>query len=650
MGIIADMSAWLDDAEQAAFKPGGLTFMPSKADPQQTELVQVSDRFGNHLALVYNRQFVDTPPKTVEELIEIGRANTLDEEGNGRRKRYGLVWNYEEPYFAVPFITGSGGCLFSNEANTEPGLDTPEMVAALQLIADLQRVHHIVPRGCDYETADSLFKSGNAAMIINGDWSWGDYLASEKIDAAIAPLPIVEATGQPMGPMISPKGYSLNVNTTPAERDAAMQLVEFLTSEQSQQRAMHSLRILPSRAALYDDPLLAKDATLKASREQYDRGHLMPSGTEMRAVWDAMRPSYQAVLGGEISAEKAAAEMQSEAEQAIALLRRDDQELQGSWLWAALAAAGTVGLLYWQRGSLATLLPDMRRQPLAYMLVGPAIVLIFLTVVFPFFYNLLLSFSNMSLTHFQDWGFAGTQNYQDVLSDGQFYAVLLKTIIWTVVNVVFHVGIGILLAVALNGPIRGKAIYRVLLILPWAVPAYITALTWRSMFHLEYGAVNLLGGQLLGLPQVNWLGDATNAFIACIVANVWLGYPFMMVIALGGLQGIPQDMYEAARIDRASRWQQFRHITLPLLKPVLAPAATLGAIWTFNNLNVVWLVSNGGMPSNKTHILVSYVYKEVFNLYRYGYGAALSMLVFLILLAFCLAFLHRARATENVYG
>ncbi|QDT00806.1 extracellular solute-binding protein [Adhaeretor mobilis] len=655
MGIIADMTPWLDENARAKFKPGGLTYLPAKDGPQRDDsqnrdLVQVSDRFGNHLALVYNRKFVETPPQTVEELIEIGRRNTLDEDGNGRNERYGLVWNYEEPYFAVPFITGSGGWLFANEENTEPDLDTPQMVAALQLIDDLQRVHGIVPRGCDYETADSLFKSGNAAMIINGDWSWGDYLALERIDAAIAPLPIVTETGQPMGPMISPKGYSLNKNATPAQRDAAMQLITYLTSESSQRRALHSLRILPSRTALYDDPLLTQDPTLKASREQFEQGHLMPSGSEMRAVWDAMRPPYQAVLGGAISAKDAAAAMQANAEQAISLLQRDDQEIGGSWLWAALASATTLGLLFWQRRGLATLLPDMRRQPLAYLLVGPAIVLIFLTVVFPFFYNLLLSFSNMSLTHFQDWGFAGSQNYIDVLGDGQFYAVLLKTIIWTIVNVVFHVGIGILLAVALNGPIRGKAIYRVLLILPWAVPAYITALTWRSMFHLEYGAVNLLGNQLFGIPPVNWLGEATNAFIACIIANVWLGFPFMMVIALGGLQGIPQDMYEAARIDRASRWQQFRHITLPLLKPVLAPAATLGAIWTFNNLNVVWLVSNGGAPSNKTHILVSYVYKEVFNLYRYGYGAALSMIVFVILLAFCLVFLHRAKATENVYG
>jgi len=293
----------------------------------------------------------------------------------------------------------------------------------------------------------------------------------------------------------------------------------------------------------------------------------------------------------------------------------------------------------------------------------PAVVTIFAVIVFPFFYNIVLSLSNMSLAHFRDWQVTGLQNYAEVLGDEKTWSFFLKTIIWTAVNVAFHVGLGLLLAVALHGPVRGKSVYRTLLIVPWALPAYITALTWRGMFDYEYGAVNLIltriaqippCGWLLNLvglsPPVNWLGDVTNAFTACIVANVWLGFPFMMVIALGGMQGIPQELYEAARIDRASRWQQFRHITLPLLKPVLMPAVTLGVIWTFNNLNVVWLVSNGGEPQDATHILVSWVYKAVFNLYRYGYGAALSMLIFCILLVFCVLFISRTRATESVYG
>ena len=124
----------------------------------------------------------------------------------------------------------------------------------------------------------------------------------------------------------------------------------------------------------------------------------------------------------------------------------------------------------------------------------------------------------------------------------------------------------------------------------------------------------------------------------------------MMVIALGGLQSIPVELYEAARVDGASRIQQFFKITLPMLKPVMIPAIILGTIWTFNNINVVWLVSNGGEPSDQTHILVSYVYKAAFNLYRYGYAAALSIVIFLILLFISILSIKKTNSTENLYS
>jgi arabinogalactan oligomer/maltooligosaccharide transport system permease protein len=253
------------------------------------------------------------------------------------------------------------------------------------------------------------------------------------------------------------------------------------------------------------------------------------------------------------------------------------------------------------------------------------------------------------LRNFRDWEVTGLQNYAQIFTEPQFFVVLAKTLIWTVICVFCHLAIGLLLAVCLHGPVRGKSIYRLVLILPWAIPAYITALTWRGMFNSEYGAVNLFLTQWFGIAQgPNWLGDEFLALAACIITNVWLGFPFMMIIALGGMQGIPAELYEAARIDQVNRWKQFWHITLPMLKPVLLPATTLGAIWTFNNLNVVWLVTNAGEPGDKTHILVSYVYRAVFNLYQYGQGAALSMVIFFMLLGFSLIFLGRTRATEGV--
>jgi arabinogalactan oligomer/maltooligosaccharide transport system permease protein len=286
-------------------------------------------------------------------------------------------------------------------------------------------------------------------------------------------------------------------------------------------------------------------------------------------------------------------------------------------------------------------------------LVVPAFVILAAVVFYPFIYNVVLSFSNMNLRHIRDWTIIGPQQYIKVFlepSQPNFYVILLKTVIWTAVNVTFHVLIGVFLALVINQKeIRGKPLFRTLLILPWAIPQYIVALTWRGMFNYEYGAINLVITRYLNLPAVEWLKSPTEAFLACILTNVWLGFPFMMVIALGALQSIPHELYEAADIDGANWWHKLRTITLPLIRPVMVPAVTLGTVWTFNALNIVWLVSNAGEPSDSTHILVSFVYKAAFNLYRYGYAAALSMVIFGILLAFSLIFMRKAKATEAAY-
>jgi arabinogalactan oligomer/maltooligosaccharide transport system permease protein len=677
MGALKDMSPWISADEEKAFDSRAVIRMPSPAGagggdaPTRQELVFIGDRFGNHLALVYNRRLVPEPPRTTNELVEIAVANRMDDNGDGQFDRYGLVWNYTEPFFFIPFLTGYGAWVFEESKSGEstpaavqdiPALDSPEAVAALGFVASLRSEHRVLPRSADYETAAALFLAGKAAMIIDGDWSWQNYLIAKNIDAAVALLPVVSETGLPMAPMVAPKGYSLSAFAEGRQADDAMELIRFLTGEDTQRAFLEQQRILPSRLSLRDDPLVTDDSVMATSLEQAERGRPMPTSVAMRNVWDGMRPAYQQLMSGEIAPAAAAERMQREAMtkiQETVALASPDRTVAALY---ALAIGLLISVIAWHRRKIVELARDLRRNRLAYALVLPSVVLIFLTVLYPLAYNIVLSFSNMSLTNLSDWRIIGFRNYELLAAGGEaskFWSVFFKTVFWTTVNVAFHVTLGIMLAVALNGPVRGKSLYRVLLVIPWAVPAYITALTWRGMFDEQFGAVNhVIRGlswmnsylpSLFRLEPVNWLGQAGPAFAACIIANVWLGFPFMMIIALGGLQGIPSELYEAARIDRATRWQQFRNITLPMLKPVLIPAITLGTVWTFNNLNIVWLVSNGGEPADQTHILVSYVYKAVFNTYRYGYGAALSMVLFLMLLGFSLVFLKQTRATEAVY-
>ena len=609
-------------------------------------LWMIADKLGNHLALVYNKKLVKNPPKTDRELIEIGKQLTKDFNNDGKPDQYGLVWNYTEPFFFIPFLTGFGGWVFDEKNN--PSLNTEAMIKGLKFIADLRDKYKIIPGEADYDIADVLFKEGKAGMIINGDWSWASY-GKAGIDYGIAPLPLIEETGLYAAPMISGKGYSINANVKPEKLQAIKLLLEYLLSPEQQLETAKELNTFPTHKSVYNDPFIKENEILINSQRQIELGKPMPIISEMRAVWDAMRPYYQAVLGGAMKPEIAAQKMQEEAVKKIQEMNEDVTSNYAELIFILAFVTAIIVVLILSRKTIVAFIKVLSKNSFAYYLVLPAFVVMILVIIYPFFYNVVLSFSNMNLRHINDWTIIGLNQYIKVFSEPIFYTVFLKTIIWTVVNVFFHVTIGVTLALLLNRKIPGKTIFRTLLILPWAIPQYIVALTWRGMFNYEYGAINLILTKYLSLPPVEWLKSPLEAFIAVIITNVWLGFPFMMVIALGALQSIPNELYEAAEIEGANWFHKLWKITIPLIKPVMIPAITLGIIWTFNNLNVVWLVSNAGEPSDQTHILVSYVYKAAFNLYRYGYAAAFSMVIFFILLVMSLSFLKRTKATETVY-
>ena len=290
----------------------------------------------------------------------------------------------------------------------------------------------------------------------------------------------------------------------------------------------------------------------------------------------------------------------------------------------SVQAAALAGLAEWE--------PGARRRAFLTLCLLPALAVLLLVLVYPLIYNVILSFSDASIYRIRDWQITGFSQYLLVFRDPVFWIIFSKTMVWTAVSTFLQIVIGVSLAVVLHQYfIRGQSAWHLLLLLPWAMPQYITALTWRGMFHGETGAVNWFLGRALGLPPVEWLTSPFEAFAAATLVNVWMGFPFMMIVALAGLRSIPVSLYEAARLDGASPWKQFTRLTAPLLKPVMLPATTLGIIWNFNNLNVIWLFSNGGEPADSTHILVSYVYKTAFTYYRFGWSAALSVVIFVIL-------------------
>ncbi|WII73312.1 extracellular solute-binding protein [Bdellovibrio sp. 22V] len=620
-------------------------------DPLATPLYQekyymIGGGVGNHLMLLYNKKLLSQPPQTSQELIEIGQKMTADLDGDGKIDRFGLVFNYTEPFFFAPFIPAFGAPFMTG--NTEPNLGTPALQKTFEFILDLRDKYKIIPKECDYETANALFKQGKAAMLINGDWSWGDYKEA-RVDFGIARIPMISETQRWPSPLVGTAGYSVNANIrSPEHLAATLKVLKYLTSEKVQLLFTERVGVLPSLLSLRANPLVKDNPLLQVSSQIMEVGTPMPVVPEVRAVWDSLRIQYQKLLAGSVTPQAAAQEAQSMAKAQIHDMNEVIQPDASAFIIKGLILAGILALLWMSRNSVGHFIQGFRGpQKFVYYMMLPAFVGIFAVIIYPFFYNIAISFSNFSLRTFQDWSIVGVQHYVDALTDPKFYSLLLKTVIWTVVNVFFHVTLGIFLAVIINQVMPAKGFWRTLFIIPWAVPQYITALTWRGMFNQEYGPINIFLQKFLHLSPVQWLSQPFTAFTACIITNVWLGFPFMMIVALGGLQSIPHSLYEAAYLDKANAWQRFRHITLPLLMPVMIPAALLGCIWTFNNLNIVWLVSNAGEPGDQTHILVSYVYKAAFNLYRYGYAAAVSVLIFLILVGWSLGSLVRQYNKEK---
>lgn len=639
MGIIQPLDGLLSPEELAQYDPLALPAYEGRH-------YMLGGTVGNHLMLLYNKKLLPTPPQTTDELIHLGQKLTADLDGDGKIDRYGLVFNYTEPFFFAPFIPAFGEPFMT--ADFAPRLAQPGLSKTFQFILDLRDKYKIIPKECDYETANALFKQNKAAMLINGDWSWGDY-RDAGVDFGIARIPMVSSTGKWPSPLVGTVGYSLNAHfQSPAHKEAALKVLRYLTSASVQKLFTQKVGVMPSLLSLRADAVVKQNPLLQASSSIMAVGLPMPVVPEVRGVWDSLRIQYQKVLAGTLNAEQGAQSAQAMAEAQIQNMNQVIPPDAGALVVKGLVGLLILVLLYLSRNSVVLFFRGFRGpQKFVYFMMLPAFIGIFAVIIYPFFYNIAISFSNFSLRTFQDWSIVGFHNYWEAISDPKFYSLLLKTVVWTVVNVAFHVTLGVFLAVIINQLMPAKAFWRTLLIIPWAVPQYITALTWRGMFNQEYGPINQFLQKFLHLSPVQWLSQPFTAFVACIVTNVWLGFPFMMIVALGGLQAIPQSLYEAAYLDKANAWQRFRHITLPLLAPVMIPAALLGSIWTFNNLNVVWLVSNAGEPGDQTHILVSYVYKAAFNLYRYGYAAAVSVLIFLMLVIWSLSSLRSQYKKET---
>lgn len=295
----------------------------------------------------------------------------------------------------------------------------------------------------------------------------------------------------------------------------------------------------------------------------------------------------------------------------------------------------------------------------AWTMVAPVVLVIGVIIGYPLVRGVFLSLTdaneanverNIGVNHLPaTYKFTGLDNYKAILTDGVFWDRLGWTVTWTVACVSITFLTGLALANMLNRSLRGRTVYRLALILPWAIPAFISVFTWRMLYNEKNGILNklLAGG---GIDAVPWLNDPTWAKLSVIAVNVWLGVPFMLVALLGGLQSIPGELYEAAEMDGAGAWQRFRHITVPGLRAVSSTVILLSTIWTFNMFPVIFLLTRGG-PGDATEILVTYAYRLSFidSPRDFSGSAAWGVLILLLLSAVAVVYRRALRKQGEVW-
>lgn len=279
----------------------------------------------------------------------------------------------------------------------------------------------------------------------------------------------------------------------------------------------------------------------------------------------------------------------------------------------------------------------------SYAWSGPSLLLIALMVVFPILYTAYISLTNMNVYHWFDFTIVGLDNYIRALFvfDSCFLSALLATILWTAMSMFFQLVIAFILASLLNIPrLRLRKLYKTILMFPWAMPGYVSILLWKTgIFNSQFGLLNRLM-EKLGLAAVHWLSSDVSAFICCSVVNLWLALPFMIMIMDGALQSIDRSYYESALLDGANWLERTWFITLPAIKPIIAPSVIITVFTTFKQFDVVYLLTQqpGAKTGSGFHTILTYAYEHAFITNNYGYSSAISIIIFVLLLVFSARF------------
>ena len=600
------------------------------------------------LVMYYNKTLLRAsglppPPEdwTWDDYLSYAHALTRDTDHDGTADQYGTVFvNYY--FYWIPWVWSAGGDVVGPDGTASSGfLNSNATEEALQFLIDLRTRHRVSPDIGSWAQAgktgatQALFINGNVGMMVDGHWrmpKFLQYIREGTLDIGVAPLPR-HSSGRKVNVMYE-SGWCVPVGTR--HRREAVILAAFMAGETASRiRASRQLEI-PATVAVAREVVEADPTGLERAfvREvEYCRqpwGSRLERFTEIEWV---LQDAVDEVMVNQKPMRETMTAYAARIDATLAGIRsnerfdfrpiREHSEILRFLVGVILVLVCAALILYFR-----TARRDRRHTAVSFSFLAPSLLHLAVFVFTPIVFSAYLSMHRWDIV-VAEKPLIGTQNFGEMLSDPSFWNALRNTLLYTL-NVPLGMTVSLSVALLLNRRLAGLGFLRTLYFLPSVTSFVAIALVWIWIYHPTFGVANYVLSTA-GLPPLQWLNSSQTAMVSIIIFSIWLGVGYQMVIFLAGLQGIPEELYEAARIDGAGRWRLFRSITWPLLRPTTFFILVTSMIASFQVFTSVYIMTTGG-PVGSTDVIVYHIYQAAWEQLRMGYASAMSWVLFIIVM------------------
>jgi multiple sugar transport system permease protein len=575
---------------------------------------------------------------TRDEFLTAARALTRDSDGDGQVDQWGTA--LERRFFGWQAMIWSGGgdVLSPDGARATGALDGAESQASIRFLASLPQLG-VAPRPNAFRAVSGiesrLFYSGKLGLMASGHWLLPNIARGvDREHVRIGVVSYPRAPGHPPSTVLFAAGWAVPRNAP--HRALAVELAAALVRPEAQRARLAQQLELPTLRSLTDSIARADTTGIERAfiaQVAYGRPPWGARVARYREVEAQLFDLLDRVLIGGDSVPVASREA---ARMIDAVLARRTPVATGTgerrW-WIALGAAVMLAWAAWLRRRAAMQTPNRRRESrVAWLMLAPSALHLLVFSLGPLLFLGWLSVHEWDVAASAQ-PFVGLANYRELAADADFRNAVVKTALYSL-YVPVTMALALVAALVLNQRLRGIAVLRAIVFLPYVASYVAIAVVWQWILNGDYGLLNAMLG-FIGLPGADWLGNPRLALVSVMLVSAWMQAGYQMVIYLAGLQGIPAYLYEAARLDGAGAWQRFRYVTLPMLRPVSLYLFVTGIIWSFHAFTLVYVMTEGG-PVHATDVVVYRIYQSAWEFRRFGYAATMSVVLcaFLLVLTF----------------